>query len=147
MILVTGASGQIGLYIFESFANREEVIGVDVRDCPIKDLRSLFVLGDLRDAKLAERLVKDADVVKIAIKKGESCEAYNVGTGKETSVLELAEIILEITKLDLKPIFSEPRKGDIKRSCADIEKAKRIGFEPKTNLRKDLEDIFNNLKF
>ncbi|HID43875.1 MAG TPA: epimerase, partial [Archaeoglobaceae archaeon] len=35
-----------------------------------------------------------------------------------------------------------PRKGDVRRSCADISKAKKLGFKSKTDLRRDLEEIF-----
>ena len=82
------------------------------------------------------------DFIEIAIRKGKRGEAYNVGTGKETSILELAEMIMEIGKFKGEPIFERPRKGDVVRSVADIMKAKKIGFKPKTNLRKDLEEIF-----
>ncbi|HEC96192.1 MAG TPA: NAD-dependent epimerase/dehydratase family protein [Euryarchaeota archaeon] len=87
--------------------------------------------------------VKDVvDFIEIAIRKGERGEAYNVGTGEETSILELAEMIIEIGGFKGKPIFEKPRKGDIERSVADITKAKRIGFRPKTDLKRDLEEVF-----
>lgn len=82
------------------------------------------------------------DFIEIAMRKGKRREAYNVGTGRETSILELAEMIMEIGKFEGEPIFEKPRKGDIERSVADITNAKRIGFKPKTNLRKDLEEVF-----
>ena len=38
----------------------------------------------------------------------------------------------------LRPEYGPPRPGDIRRSWADIEKARRLlGFEPKVGLRKD----------
>lgn len=43
------------------------------------------------------------------------------------------------------PIFDKPRKGDIRRSSGDISKARRLGFRPKTELRKDLEEIFDRV--
>jgi len=87
--------------------------------------------------------VKDVvDFIEIAIRKGKRGEAYNVGTGRETSILELAEMIMEIGRFEGKPIFEKPRKGDIERSVADITKAKKTGFNPKTDLRKDLEEVF-----
>jgi len=91
--------------------------------------------------------VKDVvDFMEIALKRGENGEAYNVGTGREISILELARIIMDIAGINDKPIFDRPRKGDIKRSCANISKAKKLGFVPKTNLRKDLEVIFKYLE-
>ena len=82
------------------------------------------------------------DFMEIALKIGENGEAYNVGSGKETSILELAEIIIDIAGINCKPVFDKPRKGDIRRSCANISKAKKLGFEPKTDLKRDLKEIF-----
>ena len=90
--------------------------------------------------------VKDVvNLIEIALKRGENREVYNVGTGRETSILELAKIVMDIAEINDKPVFDKPRKGDIRRSCADISKAKKLGFEPKTDLRKDLEEIFEQI--
>ena len=294
-ILITGASGQIGSYVMEEFVDKYDTIGVDLKLCPIKDLKDLVIHGDLRDYEFVSKVVRDVDAVihlaaqvsvenswndpiydaenniiatlnllkacsdcgvnkfiyissaavygnpcyvpideehpknpispygvskltgeyyckvfadrihtvivrpfnvfsarmdpnnpysgviakfihrvkqglppiiygdgkqtrdfvhvrdvvnfiEIALKKGENGEAYNVGTGRETSILELAKIVMDIVGIDGKPIFDKPRKGDIRRSCADISKAKKLGFKPKTNLKRDLEEIFKILR-
>jgi UDP-glucose 4-epimerase len=101
------------------------------------------------DGKQTRDFVHVRDVVnfiEIALKKGENGEAYNVGTGRETSILELAKIVMDIAGIDGKPIFDKPRKGDIRRSCADISKARKLGFIPKTDLKRDLEEIFKILR-
>ena len=290
-VLITGASGQIGSYVLEKFADKCDAVGVDLKPCPIEDLKDLVVQGDLRNYEFMRRVVKNVDAVihlaaqvsvenswndpvydaknniiatinllkscsdygvdrfvyissaavygnpryvpideehpknpispygvskltgeyycrvfsdrihtvivrpfnvfsarmdpnnpysgviakfifrvkqklppviygdgkqtrdfvhvrdvvdfvEITLKKGENGEAYNVGTGRETSILELAEIIMDIAGINGKPVFDKPRKGDIRRSCANISKAKKLGFEPKTDLRRDLEEIF-----
>ena len=56
---------------------------------------------------------------------------FNVGTGKATSVNQLAKIVLKtLGKTSMKPVHTEPRRGDAdKGSCADIEIARRfLGF-------------------
>ena len=41
--------------------------------------------------------------------------------------------------VDVEPVYSDPRPGDIRYSCADIGKARRVlGFEPKVGLREGL---------
>ena len=57
-ILITGASGQIGSYVLETFEDRWDVVGVD-----LKPHMDKVVQGDLRDYKFVERVVKDVDVV------------------------------------------------------------------------------------
>lgn len=48
------------------------------------------------DGKQTRDFISDViDFVEIALKRGENREVYNVGTGKETSILELAEIVTD----------------------------------------------------
>jgi len=106
-----------------------------------KKKEPLIIYGD---GKQTRDFVHVKDVVKaieIVLKRGESGEAYNVGTGKETPILELAEIVNEISGNE-GIIFDKPREGDIRRSVADIGKIRKLGFEPETDLRVDLEEIF-----
>ncbi|MFW6376603.1 MAG: NAD-dependent epimerase/dehydratase family protein [archaeon] len=57
-------------------------------------------------------------------------EAFNVGTGVETSILELAETIQAIVDADAEITHTDPREGDIDRSRADVTEAReRLGFE------------------
>jgi len=67
-------------------------------------------------------------------------EVINVGTGKQITINQLAEILLELSgRSDLKPKYVAPRKGDIRNSCADISKAIRaLGYEPKVTLKEGL---------
>jgi nucleoside-diphosphate-sugar epimerase len=69
--------------------------------------------------------------------KGKVGEVYNLATGKETSILELANLINEFTgnktPLDLKPARDWDRSG---KRFASTEKAlKELGFEAKINIR------------
>ena len=71
---------------------------------------------------------------------------FNIATENTTTINELAEIIIKISGLDLKPIYDKPRKGDIKKSYADISRAKKLlGWYPKTNLEEGLKKIFPKL--
>ena len=71
---------------------------------------------------------------------------FNIATEKMTTIDELAEIMIKISGLDLKPIYDKPRKGDIKKSYADISRAKKLlGWYPKTNLEEGLKKIFPKL--
>lgn len=72
-------------------------------------------------------------------------EVINVGTGKPTTINQLAEVLLELSRRsNLKPKYAPPRKGDIRNSCADISKAKRaLGYEPKFPLKKGLRTLLS----
>ena len=103
---------------------------------------SPIIYGDGKQTRDFIHAEDVARAIELVLEKGESGEVYNIGTGRETSIIELAEIIMDIAGINSKPIFNKPRKGDIRRSCADISKAKKLGFKPKTDLRSDLEEIF-----
>jgi UDP-glucose 4-epimerase len=62
--------------------------------------------------------------------------AVNVGTGTETSVLDLAAILQqEGGRDDFDPEFADARLGEIERSCLDVSRARdELGWEAKTAL-------------
>lgn len=62
---------------------------------------------------------------------------FNVGTGREASVLELARLFLEEADLPgLEPLFEEARPGEIDRSALDPARAQAVlGWEPQVDLR------------
>jgi len=74
-------------------------------------------------------------------------EVINVGSGVETSVNELANVLVELFGLhDVKPVYAEARAGDVRRSCADLGKAEKLlGYKPKTSLREGLTMLLRSL--
>jgi UDP-glucose 4-epimerase len=75
-------------------------------------------------------------------------DPINIGTGKATSVKDLANLLIDITgRKHLKPAFDQPRAGDIRHSCAYISRAKMVlGYEPKVPLREGLVKLVNDYK-
>lgn len=68
--------------------------------------------------------------------------AINIASGKPVKIKELAELMISLKGLSLKPIHVEPRPGDIKHSYADISKARRLlGWSPKTPLKQGLRSL------
>jgi nucleoside-diphosphate-sugar epimerase len=70
-------------------------------------------------------------------------EVFNIASGTAISVYELAKELQQITNTEhLKPIFTEPRAGDIKHCSADINKAEKLlGFHPKIRLEDGLSSL------
>ncbi len=57
-------------------------------------------------------------------------DAYNVGTGRQTSIAELSRLLLAALGIKTEVIFSgEPRAGDPERWQADIGRLRSLGFE------------------
>lgn len=88
--------------------------------------------------------VTDAvEAIVLALGEEGSGEAYNIGSGRELTILDLELAISRA--LDGKkapPRFGEPRPGDIRRSVADITKARtRLGFNPRVTLESGLSEM------
>ena len=59
----------------------------------------------------------------------------NIGTGIDTSVLQLFAMLSELTGSHVDPVFAEPRPGEVGRSVLDATSARRVlGWEPWTSL-------------
>ncbi|TMK39936.1 MAG: NAD-dependent epimerase/dehydratase family protein [Actinobacteria bacterium] len=78
------------------------------------------------------------DVVRANLLAAERTETHgelNVGTGRETSVLDLVEALREISGEEFEPEFAPPRMGEVQRSCLDVERARReLGWEAEVDL-------------
>ncbi|HEV7495622.1 NAD-dependent epimerase/dehydratase family protein [Baekduia sp.] len=81
------------------------------------------------------------DVVRAQLAAGQSSVTgeINVGTGRETSVLDIVEVMKELepeAAAAFDPAFEDARLGEIERSCLDVTRAREeLGFEAQTTLR------------
>jgi nucleoside-diphosphate-sugar epimerase len=58
-------------------------------------------------------------------------EVLNVACGQRVTVNQIIEMINELVGKDIKPVYTDPRPGDVKHSLADITfAAKTIGYKP-----------------
>jgi UDP-glucose 4-epimerase len=63
----------------------------------------------------------------------------NVGTGRDTSVLEIFEHLRALTGRRIEPQFAAAKPGDVPRSCLDPTAARQhLGWEPWTPLAEGL---------
>ena len=62
-------------------------------------------------------------------------KTINIGSGKETSIVDLAERVLDLTGAKTETIYNPKAKGGVSRMRADISRAKALlGYKPKTAL-------------
>jgi UDP-glucose 4-epimerase len=79
-------------------------------------------------------------IMLVAEKDEGSGESYNIGSGKETSIRELAELVLAIGGGKGSIGYTRLRSFHIRRRCGDISKAReRLGYEPKVSLKEGLK--------
>jgi UDP-glucose 4-epimerase len=69
---------------------------------------------------------------------------FNIGTGIPTTILELAELMIKISNYNIKPIFKDTRKGDVKLSQADISNTQKyLDWHSEIKLEAGLKKFMN----
>ncbi|MEM1538074.1 MAG: NAD-dependent epimerase/dehydratase family protein [Candidatus Nezhaarchaeales archaeon] len=67
-------------------------------------------------------------------------ETINVGTGASTPIKSVIKLIEDEVNVEVKAFHHERFKGDVKHTCADISKARKLlGFKPSVGLREGLK--------
>jgi UDP-glucuronate decarboxylase len=67
-------------------------------------------------------------------------EVVNIGSNMETTILELADIIIKLTDSESEIVFQPLPKDDPRRRCPDITKAKALlEWQPKVSLEEGLQ--------
>jgi UDP-glucose 4-epimerase len=80
------------------------------------------------------------DGIVRALDAGLGGEVFQLATGVETSVLELAELARRVTGVAGDLRFHPGRAGEVYKSRADISKARRLlGFEPRVGLAEGVD--------
>jgi UDP-glucose 4-epimerase len=76
-----------------------------------------------------------------ALEHPEATGAYNVGTEREASVLDLVEVLRRISgQDDFEAEFAPPRKGEVQHIALDASRARdELGWEAKVELDEGLE--------
>jgi len=68
-----------------------------------------------------------------------SGELVNIACGKAVTVNAIIDMINDLVGKDIKPIYTDPRPGDVKHSLADITLAEKlIGYKPRVSFREGL---------
>ena len=94
-----------------------------------KQTRDYVYVGDCVTALLAA-----ADYGKAGI--------WNIGTGKEVSLLDLAALVARMTGWRGEPAFAPARTGELSRSALSCERASRdLGWRPATPLADGVREV------
>jgi UDP-glucose 4-epimerase len=96
------------------------------------------VLGTGRESRDFIYAADVAQAVEILFAKG-ATGVFNLGSGRETTIASLLDILLEEMRSDAEPRFTRvSRPGDPLNWRADIGKLARLGFAPKVSLQDGL---------
>ena len=110
-------------------------------------LRNRMPLTIYGDGNQVRDFVFVADVVRanlLAAERADPGAVYNIGTGVETKIVELARTMVELTGVPSEIFFADFRAGEVRRSLADITRAAtELGYAPQYDLRRGLWELWD----
>jgi len=95
------------------------------------------IYGDgsqMRDFTYVEDVI-EATVLAMEVDDRILGEVINIGSSRPIKLLDAVKTISDIIGVEPQIVFSEPKKGDVRVTYADISKARKLlGWKPKTDL-------------
>lgn len=123
-----GEAGVVASFIRAAFSGRPLLIHGTGRQT-----RDFIYAGDVAEATVAALGSTDSGT-------------YNISSGVETTVLEVAEIVAGLLPAPSRLVFGEARPGDITRSCLDNNRAReKLSWTPKVDLRTGIRETLASL--
>ena len=141
----------VGLRFFNAYGPRQDpdslysgVISKFVK--ALADGNPPAVFGDgkqTRDFVFVDDVVQ-ASILAIHSTGVGNGDVFNIGSGFQTSLLDLLKELKELSGKSFNIEFHEPRAGDLKHSCADITLAKqKLLFSPRHDIRTGLKKLLD----
>ncbi len=98
------------------------------------------------DGRQSRDFIHVSDIVQANLLAMENRRAdygvFNVGTGQPTTILEMAENLIELFRVSVRPQLTQQfRAGDIRHCLADISKLSTLGFHPAVSLKSGLSQL------
>ena len=122
-----GEAGVVAIFFGKLAANEPPTIFGDG-----SQTRDYVYAGDVARATLASA--------------GQDGGVFNVGTGRETSVLELYELCRRVAGSELEAEQAPPRLGELQRSVLDVSRAEReLGWRPEVGLEDGLRRTWESV--
>ncbi|MBO4323099.1 MAG: SDR family oxidoreductase [Clostridia bacterium] len=138
----------IGLRYFNVFGRRQDPNGAYAAVIP-KFIMQLMkgetptINGDgkqSRDFTYVENVI-EANLKACLSPKEADGEAYNIAYGGREYLIDIYYSLTKALGVNIEPNFGPDRKGDIKHSNADIDKARRLlGYDPAYNFERGLNE-------
>ncbi|GAA1282663.1 UDP-glucose 4-epimerase [Planotetraspora silvatica] len=120
-----GEAGVVAIFCGKAMREERPVIygdGTQTRD--------YVYVGDVATAFLA---AADSSIAGV----------WNIGTGVETSILTLADVIGQVTGRSIEPEFGPARPGELRRSALDVARvAGQLGWKAATSLSEGVASTF-----
>jgi dTDP-L-rhamnose 4-epimerase len=124
-------TGLISIFLCRMLNNNATVVYEDGRQT-----RDFVHVSDIVQANLLAMENKEMDY-----------STFNAGTGKQYSVIEVANLLIQNFPGNIKEaeIANLYRKGDVRHNFANIDRIKTHGYHPKIEFKSGVLDVMNCL--
>lgn len=127
--------------------NNSHVLPALIRKCHEAKLRGdkqLVVWGSGKPMR--ELLYVDdlADACVFLMEQGITDGVYNIGTGKENSIREIAETVMDVVGFKGEIHFDLTKPDGTPRKCLNVERMKNLGWVAKTELRQGIIQAYQD---
>ena len=140
----------IGLRYFNVFGIRQSKEYAGVIKLFLERIRDKLPPKINGDGTQFRDFVHVSDVVKANIMAMESDvkhSFFNVGTNSSISILELANIVIQASGLNIEPIHGPSLPGDVQKTLADIQLIKeKLSWSPTIRLENWVKEIITSNK-
>jgi len=113
----------------------------------IQENKPLEIYGDGLQTRDFVSINDVVDSIQDAISKigGKHNNIYNIASGKSISINDLAILMISLSGKNLNIVHSNPKKGEIMHSQADISMAKKeLSYQPKIDLKDGIRNLMND---
>ena len=83
-----------------------------------------------------------ADAAVFLLNNGIGEGIYNIGTGTDLTISELAQTVMEVVGFQGKIVFDDSKPDGTPRKLLDVSKMKQLGWQARTPLRKGIEQAY-----
>ncbi|MEK7579461.1 MAG: SDR family oxidoreductase [Patescibacteria group bacterium] len=137
----------VGLRFFNVFGPRQDALSpysgvISLFHKKIKAGEAITIFGDGETTRDFTFVSDAVSALLTAEEKGSAGSVYNIGTGHETSLNQLVDALEQVLGVSATAAHAPERIGDIKRSVADISKARtELGWEPQVEFNEGIQKL------
>jgi len=109
--------------------------------------QSLSIFGDGEQKRDFVYVGDIAEAASRVLESEAAGQIMNVGTGKPTSVNQIANLLIKKIRPEVKPDYQEAHPGELRYSIADPSLLEKItSFKPQTRLEDKIDEVIEEIK-
>lgn len=108
--------------------------------------QKITVYGDGNQTRSFTFVSDAVDAIELILERGKYGELYNVGNDKETKIIELANLIKDLTGSKSEIVFKDLPENDPIRRSAKITKVTDLGWSHKISLKDGIKRTIESFK-